>query len=103
MFKCFTLTAKGIIITPRHQIYFHMFDVANAGFEMPIPFSVLASVNSSAHIHPPEYISIHFMPAGDTATKHGKMDKVPRIFTHEPRALEIPWGSKTQVWRYPVA
>ena len=63
MFECFSLTAKGVVVTARHQIDFDMLDVAYAGFEMSVPFSVLASVNSFAYMHPPEYVGIHFMPA----------------------------------------
>lgn len=63
MFECFSLTVKCIVITARHQVYLHMLNVANAWFEVSILFSVLASVNSSADIHPPKYVRIHFMPA----------------------------------------
>ena len=80
-----------------------MLDVTNAWFEVSILVSVLASVNSAAHIHPPEHVSIHFMPARNTAAEHGKMNEVPRVFTHEPRALKIPGCSKAQIWWYPAA
>lgn len=103
MFKCFPLTMERIVVTARHQIYLHMLDVANAWFEVSVFFSVLASVNSSARIHPPQYIRIHLMPARNTAAKHGKMDKVPRVFTHKPRAFKIPGSPETQIWRYPAA
>ena len=63
VFECFSLTAKCIVVTARHQIYFDMLYVANAWFEVSNLLSVLASVNSSAHSHPPKYVSIHFMPA----------------------------------------
>lgn len=43
------------------------------------------------------------MPTRDTATKHGKMDQIPRVFTHEPWAFEIPGSSKAQIWWYPAA
>ena len=63
VFECFSFTAKRIVVAARHQVYFDMLYVANAWFKVSNFFSVLASVNSSAHSHPPEYVSIHFMPA----------------------------------------
>lgn len=103
VFECFSLTVKGVVVTARHQIYLHMLNVANSWFEVSVSFSVLASVNSSANVHPPQYVGIHFMPAGNTAAKHGKMDEIPRVFTHKPRAFKIPGGSEAQIWRYPGA
>ena len=102
VFKCFPLTSKRIIVTTGNQVYLDMLDVANAWFEVSILFSALASVESVANIHPPKYVSIHFMPACNTATKHAKMDEVPRVFTHKPRGLEIPGSPKTQIWWYPA-
>jgi hypothetical protein len=47
--------------------------------------------------HVPKDIVVHFLPTGDAAVAHPKVDEIPRVLPERPRTFKVSRYSKSEV------